>query len=290
MSKKTIDTLIPDILSVVRGQGGWDKCFAKALGRDIKELSKDRFGQTEKMRRHLSMSSVGASCQRKVWLRINDAEGSIPPKGSELLKFFFGDFIEALLLNLAESAGHSVLGKQDRLTINGVVGHRDAVIDGMTIDVKSASPISYRKFKMNELRDNDSFGYISQLSSYVYAAKDDPIVTDKSRGAFLVVNKVTGELHLDIHDFSKELKGKEAEVEAVKSMVRSADPPPRLNPIPQYRDSSNMKLCTDCHYCEFKRKCWPNLRTFLYAKGVEHLVHVEQEPKVRELSYYSDAK
>ncbi len=290
MSRKTIDTLIPDILSVVRGQGGWDKCFSKALGNDIKDLSKDRFGQTEKTRKYLSMSSVGASCQRKVWLRINDSEGSIPPKGSELLKFFFGDFVEALLLNLAEAAGHSVVGKQDRLTINGVVGHRDAVIDGMTIDVKSASPFSFKKFKMNDLRNNDAFGYISQLSSYVYAAKGDPLVTDKSRGAFLVVNKVTGELHLDIHKFSKELSGKESEIESVKSMVDGPDPPPRLDPVPQYKYSSNLKLGTNCHYCEFRRKCWPNLRSFLYAKGVEHLVHVEQEPKVRELSYYSNAK
>ena len=288
MSQKTIDTLIPDILSVVRGQGGWNKCFSKALGKDIKDLSRERFCQSEKVRKYLSMSSIGAPCKRKVWLRVNDAEGSIPPKGSELLKFFFGDFVEALLLNLAESAGHTVLGKQDTLAINGVQGHRDAVIDGMTVDVKSASPVSYRKFKMNELRDSDPFGYISQLSSYVYAAKDDPLVTDKTRGAFLVINKVTGELHLDIHDFSTDLIGKESEIEAVKSMVKSSDPPPRLEPVPQYKDSSNLKLCSNCHYCEFKRKCWPNLRTFLYAKGVEHLVHVEQEPRARELPYYSD--
>ena len=50
--------------------------------------------------------------------------------------------IEELILTIAESSGHTVTGQQDRMRINDLAGHRDAVIDGMTIDVKSASPPS----------------------------------------------------------------------------------------------------------------------------------------------------
>ena len=82
--------------------------------------------------------------------------------------------IEELALTVAMAAGHDVKGQQGKLNVHGIKGHRDAVIDGMTVDVKSASPYAFKKFKDGTLRDDDPFGYISQLSSYVYAGKDDP--------------------------------------------------------------------------------------------------------------------
>jgi hypothetical protein len=94
-----------------------------------------------------------------------------------------------------------------RSTGSGDTG--DAVIDGVTIDVKTASPYSFNKFKEGNLRNEDPFGYISQLSSYVYAARDDDVVTDKKRGAFLVINKVSGEMVLDVYDLTEELAKKE---------------------------------------------------------------------------------
>ena len=106
------------------------------------------------------------------------------------------------------------------LNVHGIRGHRDAVIDGMTVDVKSCSPFAFKKFRDGELRDNDPFGYISQLSSYVYAAKDDPLVTDKNRGAFLAIDKVNGEICLDVYDFSNELSTKQTEMEAAKDYGR----------------------------------------------------------------------
>ena len=61
----------------------------------------------------------------------------------------FGDILEELLLFLAKEAGHTVTGQQDTLSISGVNGHRDAIIDGRLVDVKSASSYSFRKFKNN---------------------------------------------------------------------------------------------------------------------------------------------
>ena len=53
-------------------------------------------------------------------------------------------------------------------------------------------------------------------SSYVYAGKDDPLVTDKTHGAFLAVDKVSGEMCLDVYDFTKDLSTKQAEMLAAK--------------------------------------------------------------------------
>ena len=89
----------------------------------------------------------------------------------------------------------------------------------MTVDVKSCSSYAFKKFKEGSLRDNDAFGYISQLSSYVYAGKDDPLVTDKTHGAFLAVDKVSGEMCLDVYDFTEDLETKEAEMLSDKELV-----------------------------------------------------------------------
>ena len=138
------------------------------------------------------MSSIGTPCKRKLWYKVNKPEIGERLDAKMLLKFFYGDMIEELILSMVKASGHTVDGMQDRVNVHGIRGHRDAVIDGMTIDVKSCSPFAFKKFRDGELRDNDPFGYISQLSSYVYAAKDDPLVTDKTRGAFLAIDKVNG--------------------------------------------------------------------------------------------------
>ena len=36
----------------------------------------------------------------------------------------------------------------------------------------------------------------------------------------------------------------------------------------------------ECSYCQFKDACWPNLQTYVYARGPVHLTKVVREPKV----------
>ena len=191
--------------------------------------------------------------------------------------------IEAFILALAKAAGHDVQGEQDRLEVHGVKGHRDAIIDGVTVDVKSCTGFSFQKFAKNNLREEDPFGYISQLSSYVYAGKDDPLVKEKTKGAFLAVQKDRFKLCLDMYDFTEELKTKEAEINRVKAMVAGDLPETRLEPVPQSSTSPNTKLNTQCGYCEFKNICYPEARKFLYSTGPVWLVDVVSEPKVPEL-------
>jgi len=151
------------------------------------------------------------------------------------------------------------------------------------VDVKSCTSYSFQKFAKNNLREDDPFGYISQLSSYVYAGKDDPLVKDKTKGAFLAVQKDRFKLCLDMYDFTEELKTKETEIEKVKAMVAGDLPEERLPPVPQSSTSSNTKLGTQCSYCEFKGVCYPEARKFLYSTGPVWLVDVVSEPKVPEL-------
>jgi hypothetical protein len=281
---KTIDTLVEDIESVIYGQGGWNKSVAEAMGKSIADTANKRFSKPQEPRGYLSLSSIGTPCKRKLWYKINKPGFGEPLDAKMLLKFFYGDMIEELILAMVDASGHDLKGSQDRLNVHGIRGHRDAVIDGMTVDVKSCSPFAFKKFKDGELRDNDPFGYISQLSSYVYAAKDDPLVTDKTRGAFLAIDKVNGEICLDVYDFTEELKTKEQEMLAAKDLVAGDIPTERIPPVPASKSSPNTKLDKSCQFCEYKKACWPNLKMYQYSYGIEYLVHVEKPPKVPEVT------
>lgn len=279
---KTIDTLVEDIQEVIKGYGGWNGTIGAMMGNQISLMANQRFGKPQEPRGYLSLSSIGTPCKRKLWYRINETDKGEVVGPSALLKFFFGDMIEELVLALVRAAGHTVEGCQDRLEVHGIKGHRDAVIDGVTVDVKSASPASFKKFKSGELCQNDPFGYISQLSSYVYAGQDDPLVKDKKRGAFLVIDKVGGHICLDMYDFSNQLEDKQTEMENAKAMVAGPIPDREYEDVPQSKTSPNRKLCMSCSYCEFKHTCWPDLRTFIYNTGPEFLTYVEKEPRVPE--------
>lgn len=283
---KTLSTLIPDILNVVDGQGGWDDAITKYLSETIAQVASERFAGEDRPRDTLSLSGIGKPCERQLWSRVNEPYGKEEVLGAELKgTFFYGDLLEALVIALAKAAGHDVQGEQDVLYVNGIKGHRDCVIDGVTIDVKSASDFSFDKFKKGGLATNDPFGYMSQLSSYTHAGKDDPLVTNKTEAAFLVIRKNRFELCLDRHDFTERLKTKDAEVQHKKDMVLGPMPPmpAAAAPVPQSKTSPNMKLSTLCTYCFRKKKCYPNVRTFAYSGGMSHLTTVVKTPQVPEI-------
>ncbi len=230
------------------------------------------------------MSSIGQPCARRLWYQTN-LKATTSHSASTSFKFLYGDVIEDLVLALAKAAGHSVEGQQDELVIEGIKGHRDAVIDGVTVDVKSASSYSFEKFKKGLSESDDSFGYLTQLPSYVKAAENDPLVTDKEGGAFLVVDKVDGRICLDYHNFKEE--GSLDEVEKFFKhridMSSKTTPPSRgFNPQPEGK-SGNMALGFNCSFCEFKEVCHPGLRKFNYKPRPKYLTKVVREPKVEEI-------
>tara|TARA_R110000782_G_scaffold3228_2_gene11940 strand:- start:30653 stop:31519 length:867 start_codon:yes stop_codon:yes gene_type:complete len=283
MTIKTNDTLVEDMENVILGLNGWDETLGNQMGVDIAKVFKDRFGAPQEPRGYLSMSGLGTPCDRKLWYKINQTDLAQPLRANTLLKFSYGDMIEELALCIAQQAGHDVVGQQDRMEAHGIKGSRDCVINGMTVDVKSASPYSFKKFKEGGLREQDPFGYISQLSSYVYAAKDDPLVTNKTHGAFLVIDKVNGHICLDVYDLTEEMKTKESEIKNIKEMVKQKVPPARgFEDVPQSKTSPNRKLGMECSYCEFKRVCWPGLKLYTYSHGPTYITKVVKELRVEE--------
>lgn len=280
MAKK-IDTLIDDIYAVVENSGGWDEVITHYFSEELKNLAHRRFVDN-KERNYLSLSAVGTPCQRKLWLRVNGYKGeklSAEAQGT----FFYGDIVEVMVLALAKAAGHTVEAEQEEVEIDGVIGHIDAIIDGVLVDLKSASEYSFKKFQNHDLRDNDPFGYISQISSYLYTLQDDPRLIVKDKAAFLVCRKDRFKLTLDTYDLKVQLEGKLQEIQKIKAMVNGPEVLEKIPPVTQSKTSNNKKLSVACSYCEYKRLCWPEMRTFLYSTGPEYLTTVKTEPRVPEL-------
>lgn len=279
-----IENLIDDMANLLENGTQISPELADKYGALFSKMLQDRVApRVPREKGTLRMSNIGKPCERQVWYDVNDPEGGEEIKAHTKLKFLYGDVIELLVLALVEASGHTVEGTQDTQKIAGISGHRDAVIDGVVIDVKSASSKSFEKFASGNLTpETDSFGYITQLESYIEAAQTDEIVTEKNRGAFLVVDKTLGHFCLDFHPRS--MKNLDEVYEAKKEMVKAPEPPERaFTDIPEGA-SGNLKLPMNCSYCQHKFSCWPEVRTFLYSNGPRYLTKIERLPNVPELT------
>lgn len=275
---KTIDTLIDDIYRVVDEGTEIPEGLTESFAKELAEIVADRLSGKPR-EPYLRLSNLGTKCDRRLWLEIRHPElvEKLPPEAR--LKFLIGDLHEAILLFLAEASGHSVTGKQGELEIEGVKGHRDAVIDGITVDVKSASPFAFIKFQEGLTKEKDAFGYIEQLNSYMESGKGDPLVSDGSRGAFLAADKVLGKLTLDVHKADPDLDVREV-ARRKKEMLASEELPPRAFSDEPDGKSGNRKLGTYCSYCPVKHSCWPGLQVYAYSNGPRFLTKVAKEPRV----------
>jgi hypothetical protein len=232
----------------------------------------------------LRMSNLGKP-DRQLWYEKHLRGSSEPLGASQKIKFLFGDILEHLLLFLSKEAGHEVTHEQEKIDVDGIAGSMDAVIDGVVVDTKSASSIAFRKFKEGRLTEDDPFGYMEQLAGYSAGVGERD-------GAFLVIDKTLGHICLDEHpkEELQALKIRER-INHMRDVLDQPEPPERCYaPVPKDK-SGNLALAIGCAYCPFKHECWKDandgigLRTFLYSQGPVHLVHVEQEPKVMEVTF-----
>jgi hypothetical protein len=231
------------------------------------------------------MSNIGKGA-RQLWYGKNIQEDRGEElSGPTLIKFLVGDIIESVLLFLAAKAGHSVTHRQAEVAIEGIKGHIDADIDGVTVDVKSASTYSFKKFSNGSLAEDDPFGYIEQIAGYSEARGTD--------GAFLAMDKQNGTLAylpFSREELSRTVNIRER-IEYLKTAIESEVEPERCYPDEKMGESGNRKLGTNCSYCPFKRHCWRDsnggigLRTFMYSSGPVFLTQVKSEPKVYEKSF-----
>ena len=279
--EQKITTLIPDIHKLLDdGKEGFSEKniqeFFQALRGDIEEfLSPD----TRDNKGRLRMSSIGKH-DRQLWYAFHDKKKRTI--SSQLkLKFFFGNLVESFLLFLVQEAGHKVTDRQKEVVIDSIKGHIDAKIDGVVVDVKSASDFGFKKFKENSLFVDDPFGYVGQLSAYVQAEGGNS-------GYFLAYNKNTAEMSLLELDELTMIDAKER-IATLKKVVKQEDIPERCYTDAPYLKSGNRVINSNCTFCDYKHECWADvndgegLRVFDYKPHPKYFSKVEREPGVEEL-------
>lgn len=278
-----LDNLIKDIYITI-DKGVDSEKLNKALSESLPSLHEvllARLSPNALQSQDLRMSSIGDRCHRKLWYKKHKPETAEELQPWVKIKFLYGDIIEWFALFLVSLAGYKVEGQQTELEVSGVKGHRDAIINGTLIDVKSANSRGFVKFKNHGVMDDDPFGYYDQLSLYHHASK--PELTNKDTAAFLAFDKEMGHLVLDEYPMPE--RDWDTAVRKLKEVVDNKDQVPErgYQPIP-HNKSGNMQLDMACRYCPFKKECFPELRTFLYNSGPVFLTTVNKTPDVMEIT------
>ncbi len=232
----------------------------------------------------LRLSQMGPKCPRALWFSIHHPElaEALPPYAR--IKYSYGHIIEQFTIQLAKAAGHEVLGEQDEVSVDGILGHRDCVIDGCVVDVKSSSSRGFDKFKSGSIAQTDDFGYLDQLDGYLVGSVNDPLVRTKDRGYLLAVDKTLGHMCLYEHQVREE--SIRERIRESKQIVALQDPPECRCKSVQDGTSGNLRLDVKASYNPYKYCCKPNLRTFLYSTGPRYLTHVQRKPDVTEVDRY----
>tara|TARA_Y100000356_G_scaffold131571_1_gene135467 strand:+ start:49 stop:918 length:870 start_codon:yes stop_codon:yes gene_type:complete len=286
---KTIDTLVDDIYSLFESSvpdmsdDEVDNIIDK-FGDALKVHLKRFIYEEERRKDTLRLSAIGKP-ERQQWYSASPhskVKENIELQGRDKIKFLYGYILEELLLTLSSLAGHEVKDEQKEVSIEGVLGHQDAVIDNVLVDCKSSSGRGFDKFKNNYVSSDDPFGYIAQISSYAEA-------NGLTEAAFLAINKQTGEICLSkVH--SMEMINASDRVKYIKDMVNQSNPPAKCySDVPDGK-SGNRKLDVGCIYCDYKRDCWKDandgqgLRVFDYATNPRYLTQVSKMPNVEEIT------
>jgi hypothetical protein len=276
-----ISSLINDVQNILKRKDGWfTDGLALTLGQEVARKLQQSFRPHES-NPTLRLSQLGPRCPRALWHSIHTPElAEALPAWAEN-KFAFGHIVEAWALTLAKAAGHKVEGEQDELYVDGIRGHRDAVVDGCVVDVKSCSSRAFQKFKDKTLGQNDSFGYLDQLDAYLVGSLHDPLVTNKEVGYLWAIDKQLG--HMCLYEHHLRRGSIEDRIKTYKEFVARGKPPECTCGTRDSGKSGNIELDVRASYSAYKYSCFPRLRTFLYSDGPRYLTHVARKPDVTEI-------
>tara|TARA_R100001163_G_scaffold51643_1_gene39038 strand:+ start:451 stop:1275 length:825 start_codon:yes stop_codon:yes gene_type:complete len=253
------------------------------FGENMKTLMRTEFGRTRtRDSRTLRLSNIGRD-DRVLWNIVNGTEKeAIQP--ATYIKFMYGHLIEEMLLFLTRMAGHSVTDEQKVCEVEGIKGHMDCKIDGIVIDVKSASSFGFKKFKDGTLAMDDAFGYVDQIKAYAHACGETEfgwLAMDKANGHLAVLKYDLEDTQAPIYKY---IKGDIRErIRHVKKLVGLSEPETFCSDSVPDGKSGNIKLGIKCSYCQYKKHCYPEVRKFAYSYGPKFLIKVENEPKVMEV-------
>lgn len=283
---KTVHTLIKDIYKVVgnKDEGWFNGDIAEEFSREL-NLRLVEATAPRKEVSGLRLSKMGEYCPCQLWHSIHTPELAEPYQPWALIKFTYGHILETLVIALAKAAGHEVTGEQDALSLDGVPGHRDCVIDGCVVDVKSLNSLGFQKVKDGNVA-TDTFlrDYLDQLDGYVVASASDPLVRVKDRGYILAIDKVKG--HLALYEHKVRPNSIRDRINQYKGIILRSEPPAcTCETVPDGK-SGNIKLGLKASYNPYKYCCRPNLRAFIYADGPRYLTKVVRKPDVLEIDRY----
>lgn len=281
---KSIDTLVKDIYHVVENERWLTEANVEGLVGNLGRQFVQRGGQTNE-RALLSLSKMGEKCPCQLWHSVHSPSLQEPLPAPARIKFIYGDVIEALGISLAKAAGHEVTGEQDECHVDGVPGHRDCVIDGCIVDIKSVNSLSFQKIKAGYVAEDPFLrAYLAQLDGYAVGSIDDPLVRVKDRGYLLAIDKVLGKMHLYEHTIRPEFIRER--IQSYKEIVARPEPPACECGIEADGTSGNLKLDTFASYNPWKHQCAARrnqtIRTFLYEGGPRFLVKVVRRPMRRD--------
>ena len=277
---KDISTLVSDIYELLLKKDWFNDELAQEFEREVSTRLQEQFSQRGQPR--LRLSRLGPQCPCALWHSIHrpDLAEPIPPWA--INKFSYGHILEAWALCLAKASGHRVEGEQDELIVDDVRGHRDCVIDGCIVDVKSCSSLSFQKFKEKTIDQSDSFGYLDQLDGYLEGSVDDPLVIVKDRAYILAIDKTLGHMVLYEHRFRPGHIRRT--IARYKDIVKLPKAPACTCETEPEGKAGNIKLGVKASYSPHKWDCFPRLRAFAYAKGPVYLSHVARIPEVPEIN------
>lgn len=277
-----IKTLVPDIQQLITKKDGWfNDELARSLSQDIALRLRTQLSDGPQSKATLRLSQMGPKCPCQLWYSIRAPQMAEPLPPWAEVKYSFGHIIEALAVTLAKAAGHDVRGEQSHVTVDGISGHRDCIIDGCIVDVKSASSFAFKKFKDGSLGQNDSFGYLDQLDGYLVGSLEDPDVTVKDTAYLFAIDKQLG--HMVLYEHRLRERSIRERIKEYKEIVKRDTPPDCTCGTEPDGKSGNIKLDTKASYNVYKYCCFPHLRTFLYSDGPRYLTKVLRKPDVPEI-------
>ncbi len=253
---------------------------------NFRQALKKQFGRTSEPFR-LRMSNLGKpTCQLQME-KMGKPKSRLPY--NFIMRMLLGDASESLILLLLKISKANITSEKDKVEMSvlstKIEGETDLDIDGKVYDIKSASPWSF-SHKFSEgyegLRDNDDFGYISQLIGYSNAQNKEVggwIVLDKSSGCIKVIDAEVG---------AEEKKRVTEDIKQTVETVMSDAPFKRMfEPEDEYFRKAltgSKRLSTTCAFCPYLQSCYPNAQllpqTGSKAQNPKHYWYTEYKGEV----------
>jgi len=258
---------IQDFLEkAVRGEVTLPKQLVDEFKTSCGKAVEKQFSRQKDAQERIRMSGLGRPvCQQQLNMRGQPKQSSY----NDVMRFLFGDLVEAVAMLVMKASGVKVIGEQQpcELVLDGelIRGTLDVILDEegelKVWDIKSASPYSFDyKFKKgyDTIKDDDAFGYIMQ--GHLYGeSKNLPfggwIVINKSSGEWAVVPAPEDQMEerkqliLEANDIVKRIKSNKFKIPFTPEWETY-----RVNgETVRTKNKLMPKMCT---FCEYKSHCW----------------------------------